>query len=381
MLFSRSASEMYALADIFREELDVPIPDCPYSGHVPNRELLPPLRTPCKKDDDQEQRDLEYHADDEMSELIDHLAVDHGTNATDATCTGKRRGMTGQRPEVKGDVKSSSPTPDRQQHQASHCLLLKFMLDMIKTVPPTHTETRLGLQNWRCETAKAEAENLQNVACKVIYAAPLSPGLPEFSVFQILHDAPVEHIDKMDAVNKWQYTVIRNSFGSMPPSPPSLVSFLARRRSSLASIAQSQQNEPNANLATIDASAIQATEPPIDWNELPVILDAEESDSERIFCANPLPEPAEESMKQHEAAELIDEAVPSRAKQPGAENIAEIIPQRDQYAEVSIMAGPQQEDGTKKPEITPQTLRSMITVLTTPSFDVKQLKSFWEGQS
>jgi hypothetical protein len=412
-LFSHTFSQpafagMYALADIVREEMDLPIPEYPHTGFVPRREILHSLPRLSRQDESDERCDAEYHADDEMSDYLRPQPSDYGTDVSDATRHEERYGMTEQHLEDRSAISTFSyyyyhdPTYEQPTRllRVSNFALRAF-LNMVESIPLTSAESWVRCKSWRYQVAKATAlqNNLSSSEDNPLHSTVQSPKVLHFSVFQILHDQPVDAVDKMKAVSAWRGTISRNSFGSMPSAPPSMISYLARRRSSLASFAKVRSLDPDVDSTIVGKPLTSPTRQAADIKCLTVIPDDDESRSGRGTVKLPPSQPA----KPTEPEATGDTLLPTELQTTTVEATRTRCANGDDSAagEQYVSAGQigsvvndaqgvaidshstdqlDQQALIKAREVTPQMIRSMISILTAPSADIKRLTTFWEEQ-
>lgn len=326
-----SGMGMYELADVFRQELDIPIPDRPHTAYVPNRELVHQLAIHHRKADG-ERCDFDYHADDEMSDLPSPPTLDYGTDTTDATVHEERRGVSETPDAARSDISPFSyyyyPDPEYKPGPAARWPIsgtFKMVLDLIEHIPLTKAESWVKCKNWRFQVAKANGIDgpLQDQDGK-----SCNENSPKFSIFQILHDQPVDAIDKMKAVSDWQATTGRSSFGSIPPPPASLISYLARRRNSTISISRGPGLDPEVDSA-IQGPEINHTSQLAVLNALPVIVDVEEPGSDHISLIMPLADSSPIDPRTDQLAVSNTPLLGMEAEKPSTDHMSLVMPFAD----------------------------------------------------
>lgn len=395
-----ASSSMYTLADIFREELDLPIPDCPYTGYIPRRELPPPAGRQPEQDICDEACEPEYYADDELSAVHSPTPLEYGTDASDATVREERPAASEQLDEDRSAISSFSyyyyHNSDHQpppQVLKMNSIVLRLLLKIVEDTPLTHAESWVRCKNWRYQTAKATGvtRTAQEIENTTLQSDADAPTPPPFSIFQILHDQPVDAVDKMKAVTDWQGAIARGS--SIPSAPPSLVSYLARRRSSLASLAKLPNLDPDVDSA-IAGIQLSSTACPLPEKKcLTVIDDADEPRSELRCIVDPcaaaqvtanvhelpaLPSPKQEII---ETEAVVDEHALQAETAVDVKEISQLQNESLVHAiELTASERGDEKAVIKETHFTPQMVRSMIDILTAPSADIQRLRSFWEGQ-
>lgn len=412
-----ASSSIYELADVYREELDFPIPDSPYVGYLAEREIVPLAPVALGRQTDNEQHELGYRADDEMSEFSKPSAVDYGTDATGATVQEERCGAT-----ERSDCNQSNLSPFSYYYYADPDFepqpavrrmseaVLKTLLDLVEDSPLTRTETWMQCKEWCYHVAQAKNSDppFEDKTNKAECIKDQLDYAPDFSVFRMLHDQPVEMVDKMNAVSAWQSTVNSTRFGSLPQPPASLVSYLARRRSSTASIAQSQRRDSFSASSRVEIDKVIPVECAAANDELPAILDVEEPRSEHIAAAVPFTDPLPTAIHKPYSPRHDSDMTQPLSKEPALrarlqhdEYTDGIMPPGYHVAEASRLlksldefpvpdlkqvldrrAGMSNAHGdiVSLREYTPQRIRRMISILTAPSTSIKHLKTFWESQ-
>ena len=398
---------MYALVDIFREELDLPIPDCPHSGYIPRPESPRPIVSRPEKDVCEETCDPEYYADDEMSAL--HSPMNHDTDATDATGREERRGVSEQLDEDRSALSNfsyyyyhDSDYQPPSQIQKMNSFLLRSLLKIVEDIPLTQAESWVRCKGWRYQTAKATGvtKTAQGIASRASHTDADVRTSPPFSIFQILHDQPVDTVCKMKGVMDWQETLGYGSFGSIPSAPPSLISYLARRRSSLPSLPKVLSLDPDIDTAKAGFHPSSTAYQVLETKCLTVIEDADEPKSERQSAVVPceqrydlataqatvdapeqlaLRPPACESQNNLAIVEDIDLYLVSALNAGGVSE----LPAHSYIPTVGLIGSDRGDEKVviKQTHFTPQMVRSIIDILTAPSADIQRLRSFWEGQS
>ncbi|KPI37599.1 uncharacterized protein AB675_3971 [Cyphellophora attinorum] len=222
----QSSSNFYELSDILRESLESPIPEDPRIGWQPYSEVeksryLPSARLPRSRYT--AHADLEeYHADDELSELPSPVQAEAQTNIDLVSANEDRSGL-------------ASTTKDRSPDLSSFSYYYYIDPDLVPESVPSETPTiiRRDLLDQREGQALSPCEPISRAdewRQEVVRSQDLGLGQddapldePRSSVYQRLHDTPVESGDTEHAIRTWQGTTAVGSLDSPKMPPPSFM--------------------------------------------------------------------------------------------------------------------------------------------------------------
>jgi hypothetical protein len=221
-----SSSNFYELSDILRESLESPIPQDPRVGWQPYSEstrshIFPSARLP--RSIYTAHADLEeYHADDELSELPSPIKAGAQTNFDLVSACEDRTGLSSTAKNKSPDLSSFSYyyyiDPDYTAESTPSeppTIIKKGLVDQRESQALTPCEPISRANEWRQEVVRAQDLGLEQTD------APLEE--PQPSVYQHLHDTPVESTDTEHAIRTWQGETAVGSLDTPKMPPPSFM--------------------------------------------------------------------------------------------------------------------------------------------------------------